>query len=37
MQKMINKELMPTAWHLTRVLDWCLTKDEKLWNDKSNS
>ena len=25
----INEELMPIAWHPTRVWDWCMTKDEK--------
>ena len=31
----IDEESMPIAWHPTRV--WDLKKDEKLWNDKSNT
>ena len=36
-KKKIDKELIPIAWYPTRVWDWCMTKDEKLWNDKSNA
>ena len=25
----IKKELMPTAWHLSRYWDWCISEDEK--------
>ena len=35
-KKKIDKELMPIAWHPTRAWDWFMTKDEKLWNDKSS-
>ena len=24
-------------WHPTRVWDWCMTKDGKSWNDKTNA
>ena len=27
----IKKELMPTAWHHDRVIDWCMSEDEKGW------
>ena len=31
-QKAKIKELMPIAWHLDRVMDWCMPEDEKrLW------
>ena len=29
-------DLDDTAWHPTKVSDWCMAKDEKLWNDRSN-
>ena len=25
----IKEELMPTAWHPNRVMDWCKSEDEK--------
>ena len=25
----INEELLPTAWHQDRVIDWCFSEDEK--------
>ena len=25
----IKEELMPIAWHPDRVMDWCMSKDEK--------
>ena len=25
----IKEELMPIAWHLNRVMDWCMSEDEK--------
>ena len=27
----IKKELMPIAWHPDRVMDWCMSEDEKRW------
>ena len=24
----IKEELLPTAWHLDRVKDWCISEDE---------
>ena len=35
--KTIDEEKIPIAWYQTRVWDWCMTKGEKLWNDKSNA
>ena len=35
--KEIDKELIPIASYPARVWDWCMTKDENLWNDKSNA
>ena len=35
-EKKIDKELMPIAWHLARVWDCCMRKNEK-WNYKSNA
>ena len=32
-----NEKLMHIASPPTRVWDWCMTKDEQLWNDKSNT
>ena len=26
---MTSEELMPTAWHLNRWWDWCMSEDEK--------
>ena len=37
MSKKIVKELMLIVWHPTRAWDWCMAKDEKLWNDKNNA
>ena len=28
----IKEELMPIAWHPTRMQDWCMTEDEKKRN-----
>ena len=28
-ERQIKKELLPTAWHPDRALDWCMSKDEK--------
>ena len=36
-KKMIGNELMPIEYHVTNVWDWCMTKNERLWNDKSNA
>ena len=36
-KKKTDEELMPVAWHPTRVWDWCMTKNGTLWNDKSNA
>ena len=36
-KKRIDKKFMPIVWYPTRVWDWCITKDEKLWNDNSNA
>ena len=31
-QKSKNKErVSPTAWHPDRVMDWCMSEDEKRW------
>ena len=27
----IKEELMPIAWHSDRVMDWCMSGDEKRW------
>ena len=27
----IKKGFMPSAWHPDRVMDWCLSEDEKRW------
>ena len=27
----IKKELLPVAWHYNRVLEWCMSEDEKVW------
>ena len=28
----IKEELLPIAWHVDRVMDWCMSEDEKrLW------
>ena len=27
----IKDELVPIAWHPNRVMDWCMSKDEKGW------
>ena len=27
----IKKELMLIAWHPDRVVDWCMSEDEKRW------
>ena len=27
----IKKNLMPIAWHPNRVMDWCISQDEKRW------
>ena len=35
--KEIDKELMPIASYPARVWNWRMTKDENLWNDKSNA
>ena len=29
----IKKELMPIAWHPDRVMDWCISEDEKRWRN----
>ena len=26
-----KEELMPIAWHPNRVMDWCMSEDEKRW------
>ena len=27
----IKEELLPIAWHPDRVMDWCMSEDEKRW------
>ena len=27
----IKKKLRPIAWHPDRVMDWCMSEDEKRW------
>ena len=27
----IKEELIPIAWHPNRVIDWCMSEDEKRW------
>ena len=27
----IKKEHLPIAWHLDRLMDWCMSEDEKGW------
>ena len=27
----IKEELLPVAWHPDRVMDWCMSEDEKKW------
>ena len=27
----IKKELLPITWHPDRVMDWCMSGDEKRW------
>ena len=29
LQTSSKEELMPIAWHPGRVMDWCMTEDEK--------
>ena len=27
----IKEQLLPIAWHLSRVIDWCMSEDGKGW------
>ena len=36
-RKQLHEELLPVAQHPTRVWDWYMTKDQKLWNRKSTA
>ena len=30
----IKEELLPIAWHPNRVMDWCMSEDEKKETEK---